>query len=136
MRDVDSSTKLVDGKLILEDGVYDILRGFESSDDHRKYTRKNLTEHQARNDPLWFALARNDHELLDAYVSATFKKVKDRYGINTTAMGVYLSDSSKKTFLRPWWLARLDADVSSACGYYRLDYDGGRVVGVAPLNKK
>ena len=68
LKSVNSKTVLVNGGLILEDGVYESLNGVEFSAGDREYAGKELTELEAKNDPFWLAFVRNDRDLLSEYV--------------------------------------------------------------------
>jgi hypothetical protein len=87
-----------------------------------------LTADQAKNHPIWQALAR-DQSLLNAYVDKTFVEAKAKHNYDTN-MGVYpdSTDSHKLSagiVLGLYFRSRLN-------GRGNLDDGVGRLVGVAP----
>ncbi len=141
LKGVNPKSVLVNGALILEDGVYELLRGIEFSSGDRKHTNRALTETKAKKDPFWLAFARNDQELLDQYVEKFFKFLKDNYDENK-GMNVFLPGVPEVSCLRAWCLGGFGDDCSygfrsGALGGCSLDYVSARLVRVvAPEAQK
>ncbi len=125
LKDVNTGSILVDGGLLIV-GVYDNLSGVAFSASDRKYANRALTEIEAKKDPFWLALARNDQELLDQYVEEFFKFLKD-VKKEDKGMQVFLPKVLEVSCLRAWCLGRFDRiygkDGSPALGGCSLDND-------------
>ena len=136
LREINPKSQLVNGALVLEDGMYEKLRsqGHEfTRKDIQKYVGEALTSKEAKSNPLWQALAR-DPKLLNEYVDLIFAQAKQQFDYDKN-MGVYVRDASDvskdSATLRPWCVGGL-RDWSNAVGRSDLDDSDGRLVGVAP----
>lgn len=127
LRELTAKSQLVNGGLVLEDGVYESLDGEEFTPAQiERYTGSDLTIEQTKANPFWQRFARNDLDLLNEYAS----KVFERTG-NSESMGVFPSAKEKVPIMRSWYADWVD-DRCGTFGYYDLGYAGGRLVGVAP----
>ncbi len=126
LKGVNSKSVLFNGALILEDGVYENLKGVEFSSGDRKYANMDLSESEAKREMFWLAFARNDQELLNKYVEEFFKFLKNNCDIDK-GMRVVLPEIPKKHSLRAWCLGGFNYNYvrSSARGYCSLDYYDG-----------
>ncbi len=129
LRGVSPQSKLQNGALMLEDGVYESLPGNEFRRNKLGTTGQDLSKRQALNSPVWNELARGDHKLLEEYVNAVFSEAKERFSYSEN-MGIYVADAPTVPSVRPWYVYLLDCR-SGACGNYRLGSYCGRLVGVA-----
>jgi hypothetical protein len=128
-----------------------------TSKDAKKYTGKPLSLKEAIDSPYWGTLGRsidekgvlipeelakglvdakvlrasdlNDRRLHAVYAKVAFKLGKE-HGYETM-MGTYLPDKQSRT-IEGLWCARRLYGYSDAVGNGILDYDSGRLVGVAP----
>ncbi len=130
LREISSESKLQNGALVLPDGLYEQLEGQEFTREQvAKYVDRQLTSKDAKNNPVWVALAR-DQNLLNAYVDAVFSEAKQQFGYNEN-MGVYVDNAQNVPTGRLWAVIRGLGGSSSANGRNNLDVDDGRLVGVA-----
>ena len=134
LREMNSESQLVNGALVLPDGLYEKLEGQEfTRKDIQKYVGEALTSEEAKSNPLWQALAR-DPKLLNAYVDLIFTQAKQQFDYNRN-MGVYVRDASDVSkdaaTLRLWEVGLLEGG-SNADGRVTLDDVFGRLAGVAP----
>lgn len=130
LREITSESKLCNGALVLEDGVYDILKGQEFTiEEVKKLVGMNLTADKIKSNPLWKAFSRNE-ALLVEYVDKMFPEMNRRFGYNES-MGVYLTSAEKVPTLRAVFVGRLGGRSMLDCGI-DLGCGGGRLVGVAP----
>ncbi len=107
LKGVSSKSSLVDGSLILEDGVYESLKGVEFTSGDRRYANMDLSESAAKREMFWLAFARNDQELLDKYAEELFKFLKDLKN-EDKGMRVVLPEIPEKHSLRAWCLGWFD----------------------------
>lgn len=131
LRELTGRTHLTRGAVVLADGAYEKLEGPEFS--RKKLGEmlgRDLSADEAKQHPVWLALARDDKALLETYVGTMFEDMKKRFGYDT-AMGVYLDEKSNTPQLRAWYVDGLGDYGSQAFGTY-LDAANGRLVGVAP----
>ncbi len=129
-------TRLVNGAVDLSD-VYAALVGEEFSKANvEKYCGVALTRSDAKENPIWLALARGDKALLDAFVDACFSQAKKRFRYDGDMMGVYEPRVPKEGAAgRLWAVCGLSGGIygSRANGLSHLDYGGeGQLVGEAP----
>ncbi len=134
LREINPKSQLVNGDLVLPDGMYEMLEGQEFTRKYiQKYVGEALTSKEAKSNPLWQALAR-DPKLLNEYVDLIFAQAKQQFNHDKN-MGVYVRDASDvskdSATLRSWFVARL-VSMSNAGGRGCLDLGYGRLVGVAP----
>jgi hypothetical protein len=139
LRNLTPDTELVGGALVLPAGVYETLEGPE-------FTRAQLKKHvgnwlksdQAKSNPMWQALAR-DQALLDAYVGHIYSEYQSRFAKTTdlkdiTAIGAFIVDQEslpKDVTMRALSVLRLESR-SDVYGWCNLDLNYGRLVGLAP----
>ncbi len=139
LKDVNPKSVLVNGALLLGNGVYDNLSGVVFSASDRRYTNRALTEVEAKKDPFWLAFARNDQELLDQYVEEVFKFLKDVKN-EDKGMNVVLPNVVNYSSLRAWCLSLFNNSYnrygSSARGDCNLDCLASLVRVVAPEVQK
>ena len=134
LKEINPKSQLVNGNLVLPDGLYEKLEGHEfTRKGIQKYVGEELTSKDAKSNPLWWALAR-DPKLLNDYVDLIFAQAKPQFDYDKN-MGVYVRDDSDVSkdaaTLRPWCVRRLWC-WSVAEGWGGLDNSIGRLVGVAP----
>ena len=131
LRDMTESSGLRSGALELGDGVYESLEGQEfTRKDAEKWVERELTSQEAKSNPLWRALAR-DQDLLNEYVDAMFPEMKERFDYDAN-MGIYLSSGDRTVpTARAALVGRLEGR-SRLYGRDGLDFGVGRLVGVAP----
>lgn len=130
LRKVTPESKLKSGALILADGVYETLNGQEfAKSDLDGLLEKDLTADAVKSHPVWKALARDD-ALLNEYTDKMFAEMKQRFQYND-AMCLYRASGEKVPTLRVACVGGLEGR-SRFLGWYGLDVDGRRVVGVAP----
>ena len=134
LREMNPESRLVNGALVLPDGMYEKLEGQEfTRKDIQKYVGDAITSKEAKINPLWQALAR-DPKLLNEYVDLIFAQAKQQFDYDKN-MGVYVRDTSDVSkdvaTMRSWYVSRLEVR-SNANGRYGLDDSDGRLVGVAP----
>ena len=130
LREMNSKSNLVNGALVLPDGMYEKLEGHEfTRKDIQKYVGDAITSKEAKSNPLWQALAR-DPKLLNEYVDLIFTQAKQQFDYDKN-MGVYVSDAPESPAMRLWcvWELRIR---SVAYGWDVLGDSYGRLVGVAP----
>ncbi|MBU1202393.1 MAG: hypothetical protein KJ583_07725 [Nanoarchaeota archaeon] len=133
MRSLNPESKLKSGALVLaDDDAFEKIQGPEfTSKDIAKYKfNESLRESDVNEHPFWMALARGDKVLLKEYAHQVFKKAKETQGYDKN-MGVYLSSFREVPNMRLWLLGRLNNN-GSGNGNYNVDYNDGRLVGVAP----
>ena len=132
LREINSNTPLKwYGSLPLQEGTFDsITEGVEfSKTEVEKFANKYLKQNEARENPIWLALAQDDKELLKEYVGQVYSKLND-----PELMKVRVSEKSPKFECeRLWCLGSLGND-SNVFGnnYGGLVGINGRLVGVAP----
>ena len=130
LREMTASSKLKNGALILADGVYETLGGFDfTRNELEGITERDLTLKEVKDHPMWLALSRNP-ALLNEYSARMFAEMKQRFKYDT-AMGVYLASAEKVPTLRASFVGRLGYG-SRLFGGGNLDVDDGRLVRVAP----
>ena len=106
LREMNSESNLVNGALVLPDRIYEKLEGQEfTRKDIQKYVGDALSSKDAKSNPLWQALAR-DQKLLNEYVDLIFSQAKQQFS-NYKNMGVYVSDIPESPEMRPWYVRRL-----------------------------
>jgi len=130
VRELNLKSPLKGGALVLGDGVYDSIQGQEFNREKlEKYVENPLSEKQAKSNPIWRALARDNQALLDEYTGFIFAQAKKRFDYDKN-MGVYLDSASDVPKLRAWCIDWLD-DGSYANVRLNLGSDYGRFVGVS-----
>lgn len=104
LRSVSSGSRLRDGALELSVSDFSSLEGLVFSRGELKKCGigKLLSRDEAKGNPVWRTLARNDDTLLSDYVDFIFDEIKEHYGYDKR-MGVYLSSRSKVPLLRAWF---------------------------------
>ncbi len=113
----------------MPDGLYEQLEGVEFTREQVvNYVDRQLTSRDAKNNPIWQALAR-DPKLLNDYVDAVFSEAKQQFGYKKN-MGVYVDNAQNVPSGRLWVVDRLGG-YSDAGGRANLVIDDGRLVGVA-----
>ncbi|MCX6741654.1 MAG: hypothetical protein NTX24_00565 [Candidatus Pacearchaeota archaeon] len=139
LRNLTPESTLNNSALVLPAGVYETLQGPEFTRAKlEKYVGNWLKSDQAKTNPIWQALAR-DQTLLDAYVDHIFTEYQRRFAPKTdlkdiTAMGAFIVDKDnlpKDVTMRALCVSRL-VSRSYVLGGYALDYGSGRLVGLAP----
>ncbi|MBU1201633.1 MAG: hypothetical protein KJ583_05125 [Nanoarchaeota archaeon] len=131
-KEINPKSTVRNGSIVLPNtDAYEQLAGQEfTQKEIEKYAKsESLTLKQALSNPIWAALA-NDPKLHEEYAKATFKEAKEKYGFNNN-LGVYLSGFKEVPNFRLWLSSRLNYN-SDADGSNSLDYNYGRLVGVAP----
>ncbi|MBI2507514.1 hypothetical protein HYV89_01025 [Candidatus Woesearchaeota archaeon] len=130
LRELTPESKLINGALIIPNGMYEALEGLElSRGDLEKYASKNwLNQKEVISNPVWQALAR-DKDLLKEYAGLVFSQGYD------DAMGICRASPQDIPTMRSWCVGRLDGIIRSGA-YFRdhLDLDG-RLVGVQVVPK-
>ena len=130
MRGINSQSKLSDGALVLPAGAYEAAQGAEfTKEDLKRIIKDSLTRDEAKSNPVWRALARNQ-DRLNAYVDFVFDETKKRFEYNQN-MGLYVGSAQKEPTGRLLNLWRLGSR-SDAVGGNHLGIIIGRLVGVAP----
>ncbi len=128
LREINPESKLQNRTLVLPDGLYEQLEGEEFTREQvAKYVDRLLTSKDAKNNPVWMALAR-DQKLLNDYVDAVFSEATQQFGYKEN-MGVYVANAQNVPTGRLWTVGGL-RDNSNADGRGSLDYGIGRLVGV------
>ena len=136
MKELNPQSKLKGKALILPEGIYGKVEGKEfTTKEVDKYGimvgTLLLSRYEAKNNPIWKALAREDQALLDAYVDAVFTQTQEQYGYEKPMMGIGVSQPRGLTVGRLWSIFSFD-DHSFAMGNYDMGYNLSRLVGVAP----
>ena len=113
------------------EGAYDSFTGDNvlelSEADIGKFFGNPNTKQGAKESPFWkFTLG----DLNNDYADAVFADGKQKFDYKN-AMGAYTADAEKVPTARSWIVGRLWLR-SIASDWDRLDYDDGRLVGVAP----
>ena len=125
LRGITQNSELINGALVLTEDAYNVLQGEEFKKGKLGKANERLTREQAKAHPVWKVLAR-DQALLNDYVDYIFAE-----GKHDTAMGVFPSSAQGNTpDLRAWCVGRLWGG-SGAVGWYGLDGDDGRFLGIA-----
>ena len=134
LKEINPESQLVNGALVLPDGLYEKLEGQEfTRKDIKKYVGKALTSKEAKSNPLWQALAR-DPKLLNEYVDLIFSQAKQQFDYDRN-MGVYVRDAPyvpKDAATMQLWYVRNLRNRSYADGWVNLDFSIGHLVWVAP----
>ena len=130
LRDITSASKLRNGALVLQDGVYESLQGQEfTRKDMEKLVERELSAEEVKAHPIWNRLAR-DRAMLTEYVDTMFAEMNKRFKY-TENMGVYLSSAEKVPTARAAVVFGLEPG-SRLCSRYDLVNGDGRFAGVAP----
>ncbi|MBU1051108.1 MAG: hypothetical protein KJ718_00970 [Nanoarchaeota archaeon] len=130
LRQITPESQRVGGAIALTEDLYNAI-------DAEEFTRaeleghigNQLTREQAKANPVWRVLAR-DQALLNDYVDHVFTEGKQRFGYDE-AMGVFPDSAGDTPKLRAWCVGRLGYG-SDASGGDDLGIDDGRFVGLAP----
>ena len=132
LRDINPKSELLNGALVLVDGVYETLQGPEFTREKlAKITERDLALEEVKTHPFWQTLAR-DGALLNEYADSMGAEMKQRFKYDSI-MGVYLASAEKKPTARAACVYGLvDGNGSDAGDGYGLDFGFGRLVGVAP----
>ncbi|MCH7851088.1 MAG: hypothetical protein IH845_05585 [Nanoarchaeota archaeon] len=128
LREMTPESKLVGGALNLEGFNTDDIEDrtyFNKQELEKMILGEDLTLRQARNHPVWFALARGDKNLQGAYAEMIFKD--NDY---CSAMGIYLDSSLNIFKMRALYVYGADGR-SDAFGGGHIDNVDGRLVGLA-----
>lgn len=131
MKELNPQSKLINGALVLPEGLYDKLDGeIFTREEIGRYgiAEKLLTKEEAKSNPIWKALAGGDQALLDSYVDAVFTKAKKQYGYDKN-MRIWVSQPQEVTTGRLWCVGGLYDSDSNAIGD-DLGCSSGRLVGV------
>ena len=114
LRNVSPSTKLsTNGCIILEDKLYDHLKGERfSAKKANKYGNELLTKREAKSNPFWKLLSRNDQKTLNDTVDYIFYYFfKDNCAKKT--MGVHYNEPEEGVnTLQPFYVCRLCHDIN------------------------
>ena len=103
LRDISPESKLSNGALVMPTGLYEYLDGQEfTKEDLRKYVKDYFTRVEAKQNPLWQALAR-DKNLLNDYADFVFDETKTRFGYDQN-MGLYIPSFQKEPTARLWYV--------------------------------
>jgi putative NADPH-quinone reductase len=130
LREMSPDSKRNAGALVLTPEQYDAMNGEEFKKGKLGKVNEGMSEADVKAHPVWKVLAR-DPALLNDYVDYIFAEGKKRFGYDTS-MGVYPSSVKGNTpEMRAWFVYRFEGR-SSVYGWGGLDYDYGRLVGVAP----
>jgi len=136
LREMNSNSTLVNGALNLERTNLNGINGTEFSKQNLEIITigRHLTLDDAKNHPIWLALARGDKELLKGYSEALFKHAKEKHDFDTN-MGIYLGSNQEVPSMRAWLVGRAGSG-SCAGGGGSLRGGGGRSVGLASETQK
>ncbi len=130
-RGLNPRSNIVNGSLVLSPAEYKKIHGSEFSlRDREKYTGREQTKRQAKQNPFWQGLMRGDKNALNEVVDVIFAVAEETYGYDKN-MGIYLPSPQETPTLRLWCLFRLYLR-SGARGDYELVYDDGQLLAVAP----
>ena len=130
LRDMTPESPRNGGALILGEDVYKALEGEEFRKGNLGKINERMSKADVKAHPVWKVLAR-DQGLLDDYADHIFAEGKERFGYDT-AMGIFPSSANGETpEMRAWFVYRLE-NRSNALGRNDLDYDYGRLLGIAP----
>ncbi len=134
LRQLNPESKLKNGVLVLEDGVYEKIDSGEfTRKELENCVEKYLTKEQARENLVWNVLAR-DKNLLNDYTNFIFAEAKKRFNYNDN-LGVYLDSPSDYPKLRALYLNGLEFR-SYVSGRGSLDGNIGLFAGLAPEARK
>jgi hypothetical protein len=128
LRELTPKTQVVNGALMLPDGMYESLDGVEFKRTDAVFD-KDLKLQDARIHQFWQYVARDD-ALLASYADAMFPEMKAQFGFDE-AMGIYLAGKPEQPQARALFVGRLDSR-SRLGGRDDLGGGSGRLVGVAP----
>jgi len=130
LRDMTPESPRNGGALILGEDVYKALEGEEFKEGKLGKVNERMSKADVKSHPVWKVLAR-DQGLLDDYADYIFAEGKERFGYDT-AMGIFPGSANGETpEMRAWFVYRL-VNRSDASGRIDLDYDYGRLLGIAP----
>jgi len=132
LRAVNKNTRLSNGAIPLEEGVYETLEGEEFvTAKVQEYLGKDLSPQDVKGNPVWAAFI-TDKALRDEYIDRMSEQMKQRFGYDKT-MGVFPADNTSGTaIIRPAFVGGLECDWSQLGGWaWGVDNDA-RWVGVAP----
>lgn len=138
LREITPKSIIKNGALVLPepkkfDSLDEILQvtSFYSfrREDLEKYCGRQLTIEEAKSNPVWRILARQDQQLLDDYVDYIFAEVKEKFDFNK-AMEIFLPNQPEFPSMRAWYIGYLDNSFN-ADGGDELDCEFGRLVGKA-----
>ena len=128
LRQMTPESKLKNGALVLEDGMYEKLQGHEfKKKELKNLIGRELTALEVKAHPLWKAFARDD-ALLDEYTYKIFLEM-NKFFDSETAMGVYLVSAEKMPTVGAAFIGRL-VDRSRLGSRDWLGDACGRFVGV------
>jgi hypothetical protein len=147
LREISKTSELVDCALEVAEGTFDSAQGLRlSKKDIARYAGKDISAKKAKENKIWRIAARHPDEvpkaiaqdaaLLDAYVDTIFARYQEKFAADKKIedlrlMGVCLDSTSKVEKMRAACVDWLEYG-SQLDGRRRLDYDSGRLVGVAP----
>jgi len=130
LREMTPDTPRNGGALIIGEDVYKALEGEEFKKGKLGKTGDWMSKKDVKAHPVWRALAR-DQALLDDYADYIFAEGKEQHDYDT-AMGVFPGSANGETpEMRAWCVDWLE-NWSLAYGRNDLDYDFGRLLGIAP----
>jgi len=136
LRNMTPDTPKNGGALIITPEAYDVLGGEEFKKGKLGKMGNCMSKADVKAHPVWKVLAR-DQGLLDDYADYIAAEYKARFSKDTPiedigAMGVFTSSARGDTpEMRAWFVGGL-GDRSGVNGWYGLDYNYGRLVGIAP----
>lgn len=136
LRDMTPESHRNGGALVLTEDVYNALQGEEFKKGKLGKVNDGLSRADVRAHPVWKALARNQG-LLNDYTDFIFGEYQPRFAKDSALddlklMGIYPgSANGTAPEMRAWFVGGLGGG-SFADGWFDLDYDVGRLVGIAP----
>jgi hypothetical protein len=135
LREMTPDTQRVGGALLLTEDVYNALEGEEFKKGKLGKVNEWMSREDVKAHPVWKVLAR-DQGLLNDYTDHIFGEYQARFAKGTPledvrAMGVFPDSAGDQPKMRAWYVDLLEFR-SYACGRLVLDYDVGRLVGIAP----
>lgn len=130
LRGVTPDTRLSNGALVLEDGVYAGIQGTEFSREKLgDLLNRDLPLNKIETHQVWLEIV-GDKVLLKEYAERKFAEMGKRFNYDR-AMGIYLLDSQDVDTARALTVDRL-GDGSRVWDWSNLDGEDARLVGVAP----
>lgn len=130
LKGVNEKTRLLNGALVLGDGIY---AGIESQEFSRRKLgdrlNYDLTAEDVKEHEVWLEIVGNRDELVK-YVDRKFPEMKARFNYDK-AMGIYLSDAQNVDTARALAVYRL-VNRSRVGGRGDLGCGDARLVGIAP----
>jgi hypothetical protein len=133
LKEINPQTQRKCGGLTISEDFYKTLEGEVLNKDNIGKINMPLTKEEAKVNPVWKVLAR-DQALLNDYVDFVFSKRK-RF-LYYTGMSVCLNDFSSKKLpeIRLWTISGIEFG-ADALGFGSIDYDFGRFMGILDKEK-